>query len=162
MSIADEKAKKASILDRSLVFISVASLIGIVLINILNVVARFTINTSLFWGLEVCSILAVWFTFIVFGINYKDGQHFKIDLVVNSFKGKLKKAHGIFVDIILLVILGFTLYSSIVSYFRNYQMTLPATEVPSSIALYLPLIIGSLTYVFFIIMKYAGKIGKRP
>ncbi|NJL26099.1 MAG: TRAP transporter small permease subunit [Calothrix sp. SM1_5_4] len=144
-----------------MVFLTTLSLAGIVSINLLNVAARFIFNRPLFWNLEVSSILAVWFTFIVFGINYKENQHFKIEIVVGAFKGKMKTVYEAFADIVLMIILGFVLYSGFTSFFRNYRMTLPATGVSASLALYLPLILGAVTFVVFIAMKYLRKLIKR-
>jgi TRAP-type C4-dicarboxylate transport system permease small subunit len=156
-----ERKQSFLIFDNSLVFFSTLCLSGIVLINLVNIVSRFLFNSPLFWAIEVSSILAVWFTFIVFGINYKEKQHFKIDMIVNIFKGKLKAMHEIFADLVLVVILCFILYSGFFSFFRNYKMTLPATEISSSIALYLPLILGSITYLVFIVKKYIRTLTKR-
>ena len=75
-------------ITKTLVLVSTVSLASIVLINLLNILMRFLLNKPLFWSLEVSSILAVWFTFIVFGDNYKENQHFKIDVLINTFTAR--------------------------------------------------------------------------
>jgi len=153
--------KIASFLEQSVVGISTASLAVIVLISIVSVISRFLFNKPLFWGMELSSCLAVWLTFIVSGYNHKHDIHFKVDLLYNLFGAKLKRIDDIIVTIITVFCVSICLYSGIIASLRNYNISMAAMEISVSITLYLPVVVGYITYLIFMLFEFTRFIRTR-
>ena len=95
--------KLLRILTRILVAIGMTSLMGIVLTICVNIVARYIFKKPLLWSLELCSILVVWATYILFGVDYKENRHFRIEIITKILPTNALKVLDIIVDILLFI-----------------------------------------------------------
>lgn len=136
-------------LAKILTFIGALCMAGIVTVIILNVILRFVFNAPIMWSIEGCSILVVWMTFIVFGVNHREKLHFRIDAIVQLFKPRIRRYITMVADLLTLVCLGFLLYSSIIAVIANGMMPMMTIELPVMFTFYLPMLIGILSYIFY-------------
>lgn len=140
-------------LSKILIVTGVAGLTSIVMLVITNVLLRTLFKNPILWTLEISGVLVVWFTFILFGVAYRDNRHFSIDILPQLLPEKWQKILKILVDIITFIGILFLCYSCIQSIIINGRMTLTATPLTVTVAFFLPLMIGILTYLFFIITR---------
>jgi TRAP-type C4-dicarboxylate transport system permease small subunit len=143
-------------LEESLATIDMIALAAIVFISIYGVLARYIFQKPLFWGMELSTSLAVWMTFIISGVNYKRNIHFSVDILYGVLSKKMKFINDIIVAIVTLFCIGVCLYSAIVSFVKNYKISMAAMEISVSFTLYLPLILGYATYIFFMITHFVS------
>lgn len=141
-------------LDQLLIGIATFALTAIVIISLVGVISRYGFNKPLFWGMELSSSLAVWMTFIVAGLNYKRDIHFKVDIIYGALGKKGKLINDIFVSIVTLFCVSVCLYSAVVAFMRNYKMSMAAMEISVSFSLYLPVIVGYVTYIFYLVTRF--------
>ncbi len=80
----------------------IAFVITIVIV-VINVMCRYLFNVTFQWAEEMASICFVWVVFVGAASAYKHNMHIGIDVLVNLFKGKTKKALVLLVDIVLVV-----------------------------------------------------------
>lgn len=147
-------------LERSLMDIDMVTLAAIVFISVYGVIARYIFRKPLFWGMELSTSLAVWMTFLISGVNYKRNIHFTVDILYGSLSNKLKFIDDIVVALITLFCIGVCLYSAVVSFIKNYKISMAAMEISVSFTLYLPLILGYASYIFFMIHHFLTKNGR--
>jgi len=141
-------------LDRLLIGIDTLALTAIVAISVVSVVLRYVFNKPLFWGMELSSSLAVWMTFIIAGVDYKRDIHFRVDIIYGFLNKKMKLLNNIFVHIVTLFCVSVCLYSAAISFIKNYKMSMAAMEISVSISLYLPVVIGYVTYIFYMMVRF--------
>lgn len=93
----------------------VALCIGIACVLLVRVLIRFTpIHVSLSWTDEVVEWMMAWMIFTGATIIMRDGQHFKVDLLQEKFKGKLGiDLLNIFISVLGVVFIGALFYYSI-------------------------------------------------
>ena len=144
-------------LEKSLVAIDTFALAAIVFISIYGVVLRYVFKKPLFWGMEMSTSLAVWMTFLISGVNYKRDIHFTVDIVYGALNKKWKFIDDVVVALITLFCISICLYSAIVGFVRNRKISMAAMEISVSFTLYLPLIIGYVSYIFFMILHFISK-----
>ncbi len=145
--------KLEKILSSMLVVIGVASLSAIVLLIIVNVLARSLFRSPILWSLEMSGVLVVWFAFILFGVDYYENRHFSIDVITLFLSDRWNRVLNIFIGIVTLTALGFLGYSCLEANRINGSMTLTATATTLTVAFYLPLGVGILSYIIFIILR---------
>lgn len=141
-------------LDKLLIGVDTLALTAIVTISVISVVLRYVFNKPLFWGMELSSSLAVWMTFIIAGVDYKRDIHFRVDIIFGLLNKKWKLINNIFVNIVTLFCVSICLYSAVISFMRNYKMSMAAMEISVSISLYLPVVIGYVTYIFYMLVRF--------
>ena len=141
-------------LDKLLIGVDTLALTAIVTISVVSVVLRYVFNKPLFWGMELSSSLAVWMTFIIAGVDYKRDIHFRVDIIYGFLNKKMKLLNDIFVHIVTLFCVSVCLYSGAVAFMRNYKMSMAAMEISVSISLYLPVVVGYLTYIFYMTVRF--------
>ena len=141
------------VLSKLLTLMGVVGLTSIVILVITNVLLRTLFKAPILWTLEISGVLVVWFTFILFGVAYREDRHFSIDILPQLLPEKSRKMLRIVVDLITFLGIVFLGYSCIQSIMVNGRMTLTATPLTVTLAFFLPLMIGIVTYLFFIIIK---------
>lgn len=151
------KKKIVPALEKSLVAVDTFALAVIVFISIYGVILRYIFEKPLFWGMELSTSLAVWMTFLISGVNYKRDIHFTVDIVYGALNKKWKFIDDVIVAIITLFCISVCLYSAVISFVKNYKISMAAMEISVSYTLYLPLIIGYISYIFFMIVHFFSK-----
>ena len=140
-------------LSKLLILTGVVGLTSIVVLVITNVLLRTLFKAPILWTLEISGVLVVWFTFIVFGVAYRENRHFSIDILPQLLPDKGRIILKVVVDLITSLGIVFLGYSCIQSIMINGRMTLTATPLTVTFAFFLPLMIGIVTYLIFIFIK---------
>jgi TRAP-type C4-dicarboxylate transport system permease small subunit len=147
-------------LSKILAAIGMSALMGIVLTICVNIVARYIFRKPILWSLELCSILVVWSTYILFGLDYKEDRHFRIEVISSLLPDNLLKVLDLIVDIILLTTVVVLAISTWAAIKLNGKMILTAMPVTLLVAFYIPFIIGVTTHILFIVTKNIEKFKK--
>lgn len=79
------------------------ALVITILIVVINVTCRYCINVTFQWAEELATICFVWVVFVGAASAYKYNLHVGIDVFVNLFKGKVRKALTLLVDVVLVL-----------------------------------------------------------
>ena len=103
------------------IIISGIALIALVLITFLGVIARRVFNSPFSWQEEMQVFCTLWLVFIASGAVFRTIDHISIELLVDSFGPKLKKATEWFVYIVVMGWLFFTLYRSSLLVIQLYE-----------------------------------------
>jgi len=157
MKSLELRKKIVPAVEKSLVAVDTFALAAIVFISIYGVVLRYVFKKPLFWGMELSTSLAVWMTFLISGVNYKRDIHFTVDILYGFLNKKLKFIDDVIVALVTLFCIGVCLYSAIVSFVKNYKISMAAMEISVSFTLYLPLILGYISYIFFMVLHFVTK-----
>jgi TRAP-type C4-dicarboxylate transport system permease small subunit len=134
-------------------------LILIVIDILMAIIARNVFNRPFTWTIELSSILIIWSVYLVFGTNYKDNSHLSVDLLVPHYPPRLKKIYDIFKDLIIIITLIIIIIYCAIAMIINYGWTTMALDISVSLAYYLAAGIGSISMLFYILLKYYKKIG---
>src|SRR5262245_66648898 len=62
-------------------FLAGTSMLAIVVIMIVQVIARYVFNASLIWAEELCRYILVWQSFLLIGIAYHQGELIVLDVL---------------------------------------------------------------------------------
>ena len=100
-------------MKKIIIMASTIALICIVGVILINIVARSIFNSPISWSFELTSILIIWSVYLVFGVNYQDKKHFRIDILKEKLNDKVRKILDIFSDLIILTTLLIIIYFSI-------------------------------------------------
>ena len=145
--------KSLRILTHILVAIGMASLIGIVVVIVVNVIARKVFNSPILWSLEMCSILVVWSTYILFGVDYQENKHFRISVITMLLPKKALEILEIIVNFILFVVVIVLSVSTWNAIQMNGRMILTAMPIPLMLAFYLPFTIGIISHFLYLVVR---------
>ena len=145
--------KLLRILTKILVAIGMTSLMGIVITICVNIVARYIFKRPILWSLELCSILVVWATYILFGVDYQMNRHFRIEIITRLLPKRALKILDIIVDIFLfiaVIVLASSTWSAVQ---LNGRMILIAIPVTLWVAFYIPFSVGVVSHFLYLVIK---------
>lgn len=94
------KKKILYILNEFENYVGAALLLVMLILLTLQVVTRYLFKFAFTWAEELSTILFVWLVYLGCSAAVLKGQHLRIDLLLNAFKGKAKKAVLILTDLI--------------------------------------------------------------
>lgn len=87
-------------------------LLGMVGINLANVVGRHAFGTAIFWSEEIMTLALVWGVFIgIIAVTFK-GEHLKMDLVSQTFPERWKRMISVLIIAVFMFSMTYTLYYS--------------------------------------------------
>ena len=141
-------------MKKIIIMASTIALICIVGVILINIVARSIFNSPISWSFELTSILIIWSVYLVFGVNYQDKKHFRIDILKEKLNDKVRKILDIFSDLIILTTLLIIIYFSISAIKINIAISTMALNFPVALAYYLPVLIGSVSMILYLFSKY--------
>ena len=141
-------------MKKIIIIASTMALICIVGVILINIVARSIFNSPISWSFELTSILIIWSVYLVFGVNYQDKKHFRIDILKEKLNDKVRKILDIFSDLIILTTLLIIIYFSISAIKINIAISTMALNFPVAFAYYLPVLIGSVSMILYLFSKY--------
>lgn len=121
--------------------------LGMTLIVVAQVFARYVLNSSLFWSEELARYLLVWLTFLGASTAYRHGLHPGVDVFYTRMPRTLKKAAAILVHVLSLFLFGTMVVKGIAfACFVRLQIS-PALSLPKWIIMAVVPVSG---IVFFI------------
>lgn len=102
------------------------------LLVLVNIFMRYFLKTGIPWSEEVATGCFVWTVFIGAAAAFKENQHIGIDVLVKYLSSKNKKAVRIFVDLLVIVVIGFITVLSIQYIMTTYTKVTPVLGVSSA------------------------------
>lgn len=94
-------------------FLLSVGIVAIVFILFIQVIFRFALDGGLPWCEEVARILFIWISWLGISLGEKKGEHIKVSMLTDRFKGNTQKYVLIFSDILALIIVLIFLYEGI-------------------------------------------------
>lgn len=136
-----KKNKFFSVIDR-LEDICLVSMFMIMVATIfLQIIMRFIVGNSLVWSEELGKFIFVWISWLGLSIGERRNEHIKITLVVDKLSPKWQKVFEIISYIVLLGILGITVYYAVI--LVGFQMNVKYAGIKISTSWgYLSLVLG--------------------
>lgn len=145
------------------IWVSGLTLLIMTVIIPLGIFARYVLNAALSWPEPVAIICMVTFTFLGAAVGYRACSHIAVSVVTERLPPAGKKICALITDVLMLLISLFILYYSTQLCIELWQQ--PVAEFPLLTAgeTYLPLPVGSLVTLLFIIERICcGPQDKRP
>ncbi|MEJ8572648.1 TRAP transporter small permease [Microbaculum marinum] len=113
---------------RIMMSIGASAMAAILIIMMVQVVARYVFNASLIWAEEICRYILVWITFLFIGLAFQRGELVTVDILTIKLSAK---AQFILKSIVSIPVLAFLVLMVINSYdfFGRFHMqTIPAVD----------------------------------
>ena len=140
-------------LTKVLVSIGMLSLMGIVLTIFVNVIARYILRKPILWSMELCSVLVVWSTYVLFGVDYNEDRHFRIEVIKGLLPEKAMKVLDTVVDVLLFITLIALSFSTWEAIDLNGRMILTAMPISLLVAFYIPFTVGIISHFLYLVTK---------
>lgn len=107
-----KRSKFMTILCNLDIIISSLALIVLVAITFLGVIARRVFNSPFAWQEEMQVFCTLWLVFMASGAVFRTIDHISIEILVDSLNDKVKWVIEIFIYLVVMATLAFTLYRS--------------------------------------------------
>lgn len=101
---------------------------SVVVIMLVQIVARYVFNSSLIWAEEMCRYILVWQTFLLIGIAYHKGELAVLDLLSNTFSRRAQFVIRLLVALPVLYFLFLLVQTGLVHAGRFKAQTIPAVD----------------------------------
>lgn len=100
----------------------------IVVIMVVQVIARYGFNSSLIWAEELCRYLLIWLTFLLVGVAFQRGEFIAVDIVAAALKPPARFVLKVAVTIPVLVFLFYVVANGYEFALRLGIQTIPALD----------------------------------
>lgn len=100
----------------------------VVVIMLVQIVARYIFNSSLIWAEELCRYILVWQTFLLIGIAYHRGELAILDLLSGNVSPRLRLVIRVLVSLPVLYFLYLLIQAGIAHAGRFKAQTIPAID----------------------------------
>lgn len=140
-----------------------AALVGLITVTFLGVIMRYFLNNPFIWLEEVQIWCFVWLVFFGAGAAFRTGSHVAIDVIVDLFPPKVKKAVEICVYLVVMAVLFYLMMhgANLVRQMVNTGRMTNILKVPYSM-IYASLPIGcGLMMINYTIMTAASLFTKK-
>ncbi|MEZ9522757.1 TRAP transporter small permease [Enterovibrio norvegicus] len=105
----------------------IAGILGLMtVLTFSNVIARYVFNSNILWALELTVFLFAWLVLLGASYAVKKGAHLGVDVLINLFPEKVRRALGLFAAFTCIGF-AFLLLKGSWDYWANFA-NLPATE----------------------------------
>lgn len=94
------KKKLLTVLNEFENYLGAVLLLAMLVLLTLQVITRYVFRHSFTWTEEISTVMFVWLVYLGTSAAVLKGQHLRIDLLLNAFKGKAKKFMLILTDVI--------------------------------------------------------------
>ncbi|MGF6375260.1 TRAP-type C4-dicarboxylate transport system permease small subunit [Clostridiales Family XIII bacterium PM5-7] len=138
-----EKKKFFRIIDKIEDICLVTLFAAMVASIFLQIIMRFVFNNSLTWSEELGKFIFVWISWLGISIGARRKEHIAITMVVDRLSPKLKLIFGIISNLILIGILGVTLYYAVILVQAQQHVPYAGIKISTSWG-YLSLVLGCL------------------
>ena len=106
-----------------------ATMMGAILvIMVVQVIARYVFNASLIWAEELCRYILIWISFLFIGIAYQRGELVTVDAVTMRLAPKAQYGLKVAVTIPVLIFLWLMVTNSHAFFGRFAVQTIPAMD----------------------------------
>jgi TRAP-type C4-dicarboxylate transport system permease small subunit len=113
---------------RIMMSVGAAAMAAILIIMMVQVVARYVFNASLIWAEEICRYILVWITFLFIGLAFQRGELVTVDILtirlqpIARFALKAVMSVPVVVFLVLMVINSYSFFG------RFYMQKIPAID----------------------------------
>ncbi len=109
-------------------FLAGTSMLAIVVIMIVQVIARYVFNASLIWAEEVCRYILIWQSFLLIGVAYHQGELIVLDMLPAKLSPSLRLLIRLIVALPVCYFLYLMVRHGIVHAGRFSAQTIPAID----------------------------------
>jgi TRAP-type C4-dicarboxylate transport system permease small subunit len=109
-------------------FLAGTSMLAIVVIMIVQVIARYVFNASLIWAEELCRYILVWQSFLLIGIAYHQGELIVLDILSTRMSSTARFLIRLIVTLPVCYFLFLMVQHGIVHAGRFKAQTIPAID----------------------------------
>ncbi len=128
------------------------ALFGMICVVGLNVFTRYILDYSFRWSGEINILLFTYLSFFGIPIALRANNHVSITYFKSRFSKKMQKIISVFVDIVMIMVLFYLIYYSIIVIQRLGMEPMPATKLPK-FWFYIPIPISSGVMIIDMIIK---------
>lgn len=100
----------------------------IVVIMVVQVVARYGFNSSLIWAEELCRYLLIWMTFLLLGMAYRSGGLIAVDVVPLLLPPPARRVLNLITTLPILWFLGMMVWFGWIYASKFDNQTIPALD----------------------------------
>ncbi|NQD66436.1 TRAP transporter small permease [Bacillus haikouensis] len=108
------------------------SLFIIVVVTILQVIARFVFDQPLVWSDELARFILIWMVFIGAAVVSFDDKHMAVEVFQEKMSPKVKLITSLLMRVLILLFIAITAYSSIELVKVSHYLESGALEIPFS------------------------------
>ncbi|MBF6570120.1 MAG: TRAP transporter small permease [Candidatus Binataceae bacterium] len=94
-----------------------------------SVIARYVANVGIGWSDEAAELLFIWIVFVGFAVGVKHRAHVSVQLLVDRFPGKWRRATMIIQDTLVLVFSVVFAKESLVTVHFSFLQTMPGLQI---------------------------------
>ncbi|TCL37620.1 TRAP-type C4-dicarboxylate transport system permease small subunit [Anaerospora hongkongensis] len=152
--------KAALVLDSFFENFAIISLLGVIIIMIVQVATRKLFNFVFFWSEEAILLSLVWFSFMGIAIGFREGVHMGVEALTDRLPPVVNKWIDKWIDVMgLLYGLYFVVYGWEFTVLM-FESTLPATKLPNSVV-YLVMPVSGVMVCAYCLLQLLGIDTKR-
>lgn len=154
-----DKNKILKVIGNLDIAIAAIALVILIVLTSSGVFMRYILGQPYTWLEEVQLFCMVWIVFAAGGAAFRTGNHVAIEMVVELFPKKIQKVIEIFVDIVILFVIGYLFMQSI----GFIKLFVASGRSTSMIKIPYTLIYGiaPVSYILMIISYFTSKYTKR-
>ena len=124
-----------------------AILVAMTTVVFSQVIARYVLEQSLSWSEELARFLLLWLSMLSAAYAYKIKAHFALQVVVNHFPEKLRRAVSTSIHVVVAAFFAVLLYYSIIFVKGVAGHTAPTLQISMQIP-YSSIVVGSALILF--------------
>ena len=113
---------------KAMIAVAGLSTATVVVIMLVQIIARYVFNSSLIWAEELCRYILVWETFLLIGIAYQQGELAILDIIDNYVRPKTRFIIRFIVYIPVFFFLFMLIKYGIINAERFSRQTIPAID----------------------------------
>ncbi|RGX57022.1 TRAP transporter small permease [Anaerotruncus sp. AF02-27] len=134
-------------------------LVVIVTCTVLGVVMRYIFHSPFQWLEEVSTLFFTWLVFFGASVAVKTDNHVSIDLLVERFPAKLRRAVDVFAYAMLMLVLGFIAYYGMKLTLQVSDKITPILRIPYQV-IDIALPVGAVLMLVNFSVRYFRRDGK--
>lgn len=142
--------KLFDIVEKTLLWLSSAMFLFIVVITLVQVFFRYVLNDALSWSEELTRIIFIWMTFLCGAVAINQTRHMRVDTFINLLPERGKLMANIFVHILLAIFMVVLTLKGFEMVDKTSRIVTGALRWPRSV-FFLPLVLGGGFMFFFCI-----------
>jgi TRAP-type C4-dicarboxylate transport system permease small subunit len=141
------------LLHRACLFIAGAGIVLITLIIPWGVFTRYVLNSASSWPEPMAILVMIWVSFLSAVVCYREHLHIGVSIVPAMLQGRQRQLLGWFIEMCMLVINVFMLWWGTKLIQTTWYQSIAEFPIVSVGASYLPVPIGGLITVLFVIER---------
>jgi TRAP-type C4-dicarboxylate transport system permease small subunit len=146
------------VLHRACLFVAGACLVIITIIIPWGVFTRFVLNSASSWPEPLAVLLMIWLSFLSAVVCYREYLHIGVGVLPMALSGTPRYVLGFVIELGMLITNGFMLWWGIKLVHTTWYQSIAEFPVVSVGVSYLPVPIGGLITVLFVIERFLTQV----